>query len=373
MKQVRLGLSIQVLNSFSAGILSVVLPLMMVERNIDVVTIGFVFAAMPMIFQLSRMAIGIISDFWGRRPFFFSNAVLGAISSSIYYLAQTPLEFLFGKIIEGTKSASLWAVNRAFLMEKSETKKWRILVHLRTTSYVSSAAGSLISGFLVAGFLYDGAIALCILVSVLVLPLSFLLAKEKRRELSVSEAIHALDFRRKGSEFKSFLLMFIVMGLAVGLLAGFVFPLFLLNSGFSTEEIGLLIGLQIFLAGVFSYIFAGRFRLRTIVLLSGALYGVVLILLGVSTPMFVGILVVSYGMVNGLLGIAQEGILSRITNAESYGTDIGLLMMGLHGGRTISIALAGFLISAYGFAAPFLLSAFILMFFSFVAYRVLGR
>ena len=371
MKQVRLGLSIQVLNSFSAGILSVVLPLMMVERNIDVVTIGFVFAAMPMIFQLSRMAIGIISDFWGRRPFFFSNAVLGAISSSIYYLAQTPLEFLFGKIIEGTKSASLWAVNRAFLMEKSE-KKWRILVHLRTTSYVSSAAGSLISGFLIAGFLYDGAIALCILVSVLVLPLSFLLAKEKRRELSVSEAIQALDFRRKGSEFKSFLLMFIVMGLAVGLLAGFVFPLFLLNSGFSTEEIGLLIGLQIFLAGVFSYIFAGRFRLRTIVLLSGALYGVVLILLGVSTPMFVGILVVSYGMVNGLLGIAQEGILSRITNAESYGTDIGLLMMGLHGGRTISIALTGFLISAYGFAAPFLLSAFILMFFSFVAYRVLG-
>jgi hypothetical protein len=203
--------------------------------------------------------------------------------------------------------------------------------------------------------------------------LSLLLTKEKRKALRVTDAIQALDFRRKGGEFKAFLLMFIVMGLAIGLLAGFVFPLFLEHVGFTTEEIGLLIGLQIFLSGMFAYIFAGRFRLRTIVLLSGALYGGVLILLGVSTPMFIGFLVVLYGAVSGLLGIAQEGILSRITNAGSYGTDIGLLMMGLHGGRTTSIALTGFLISAYGFAAPFLLSAGILMCFSLVAYRVLGK
>ena len=40
------------------------------------------------------------------------------------------MEFLFGKVMEGTKLGTLWAVNRPFLLEK-KGGHWRILVYLR--------------------------------------------------------------------------------------------------------------------------------------------------------------------------------------------------------------------------------------------------
>ena len=370
MNQVRVAIFIQVLNSFVSGILVVALPLMMKERNIDIVTIGLVFASMPMIFQLGRMFFATVSDFWSRKLFFVLNGFLGVISSSVYYLAHTPLEFLFGKVMEGTKNGSLWAVNRAFLLEKSEGK-WTILVHLRTAVYVSYAVGSLLTGFFIVWLFYEGTLMLCVLVGAFVVPPSLLLVGRRKKRFSLAKALHLLDFRKKKKVFKIFLILFFVMGLSFGFRSGFVFPLFLRKNGFDAETIGVLLGLQILLAGLFSYLFARRVEIKKLILMSGVLYTVILVLLGFSSSVYAGIFVVAYGIVEGLLSIGQEKIFSRITGKESYGTDIGLLTMGLHSGTTLSLAMSGFLISMWGFAAPFLMSASIFAPFYVTSYFIL--
>ena len=79
LNQVRVVILIQVLNSFVSGIYAVALPLMMEERNIDIVTIGFLFASMPIVFQVLRMAVATVSDFWGRKFFFVLNGFLGVV------------------------------------------------------------------------------------------------------------------------------------------------------------------------------------------------------------------------------------------------------------------------------------------------------
>jgi len=370
LSQVRVVIFIQLLSSFVSGVLGVALPLMMRERNIDVVTIGLVFASLPIIFQLGRMFFATVSDFWGRKLFFVLHGFLSVISSSIYYLANTPLEFLFGKVVEGTKDGSLWAVNRAFLLENSE-RKWAVLVHLRTAVYVAYAVGSLLTGFFIVWFFYDRTLMLCVLVGAFAIPASLLIVSGKREKFSVAKALHLLDFRKKGKAFKMFLILFFVMGLSFGLRSGFVFPLFLSENGFDTETVGVLIGLQILLAGLFSYLFARRSEMRRLILWSGVLYTVVFVLLGLSSSLFAGLLAVFYGVVEGLLSIGQEGILSRITGEGSYGIDIGLLMMGLHSGNTLSLALSGFLISWWGFMAPFLLSGCIFVAFYVGSYLTL--
>lgn len=368
--QVRVVIFIQVLNSFVSGVFGVVLPLMMRERDINIVTIGLVFAALPMIFQLGRMFFATVSDFWGRKLFFVLNGGLSVVASLIYYLAYTPLEFLFGKVAEGTKDGSLWAVNRPFLLEKSEAK-WTALVHLRTAVYVSYAVGSLLAGFFIVWFFYEGTMMLCALVGVFVVPVALLLVGGEKKRFSVSKALSFLDFRKKGRVFKVFLVLFFVMGLSFGFKDGFVFPLFLSSSGFEAESIGVLLGLQILLAGLFSYLFAKRVEIKKFILASGVLYSAMLLLLGFSSFVFAGFLMVVYGVVEGLLSVGQEGILSRITSEGSYGTDIGLLMMGLHGGRTLSLGLAGFLIELWGFVAPFFMSALIFVVFYVGSYFVL--
>jgi MFS family permease len=360
---------IQILHSFVSGIFGVALPLMMMARKIDIAVIGFVFASMPLIMQLGRMLFATVSDFYGRKPFFVANGVLGAVSGLAYYFASTPLGFLFGKIVEGTKEGAVWAVNRAFLLEKNGGH-WRILVYLRTVVYIALAFGSLLAGFFVVLFLYEGTMLLCALIGIFSVLVSLLLVSEKKEKFSREKALHFLDFRKKGKMFKIFLVLFFVIGFSSGFV-GYVIPLFLEINGFTIETIGIIIGAQVLLAGLFSYLFAKTTKMRQLILWSGVLFSATFILLGFSNAVLASALVVFYGVVEGTICIGHEGILPRICAKESYGIDIGLLMMGLHVGETFSMALSGILIDTWGFAVPFLLAASTYVVFYVGAYLIL--
>jgi len=372
LNQVRTVLFIQVLNSFASGILAIALPLMMKERNIDIVVMGLVFASLPLIMQFGRIFFATVSDFWGRKPFFVSNGFLVTISGLIYYFAHTPVEFLFGKIMEGTKEGALWAVNRPFLLEKNGGH-WRILVYLRAVMYVAFAVGSLLAGFFVIWFFYEGTMILCALIGVFVVFLSLFLVSGRKKQFSVKEALRFLDLRKKKRLFKIFMILFFVLGLSWGFVGGFVKPLFLDNLGFAAETIGLILGAQILLAGMFSYFFSKSSHMRRLILLSGILYSATFFLLGFLSSVLAGALLIAYGFVEGMTSIGQEGILSKITDKNSYGTDIGLLMMGLHVGEALSLALSGLLVSIWGFAAPFLLTALTYAIFSVTSYLILNE
>ncbi len=370
MNQVRTVFLIQVFHSFASGILTVALPLMMIDRKIDIVMIGFVFASMPLIMQVGRMFFATVSDFLGRKPFFVSNGVLGVVSGLIYYIAHTPLEFLFGKIVEGTKEGAVWAVNRAFLLEKS-SGHWRILVYLRAVVYVAYALGSLLAGFLIVWLWYEGTMLFCALFGAFVIFFSLLLVSERKERFSMAKALHFLDFRKKTRVFKIFLFLFFILGLTFGFIGGYVIPYFLKENRFGAEVIGLIVGLQVLLAGFFAYLFSKSSRMRKLILWSGILFSIVFLLLSFSSFVFAAVLVVVYGVAEGMSAIGQEGILSKICDKESYGTDIGLLMMGLHIGETASLALSGILITMWGFAAPFLSAALTYAVFYVGSYLIL--
>jgi MFS family permease len=370
LNQVKTVLLIQVLHSFVSGILAIALPLMMKERNIDIIVMGLVFASLPLIMQFGRMFFATVSDFWGRKPFFVSNGLLGVVSSLIYYFAHTPVEFLFGKVMEGTKEGALWAVNRPLLLEKTGGH-WRILVYLRAVLYVAFAVGSLLAGFFVVWFLYEGTMMLCALIGVFVVFLSLFLVGERKKQFSVKKALRFLDFRKKKRLFKIFLILFFVIGLSYGFRGGFVIPLFLDNHGYAAETIGLILGMYGLLAGVFSYVFSKSNNMKLLILVSGVLYSVTFFSLGFLSSIFASALLIAYGFVEGMAVIGQEGILSKITDKSSYGTDIGLLMTGLHIGETLSLALSGLLISIWGFAVPFLLTASTYAIFSVASYLIL--
>ena len=349
-------LLIQFFHSFASGIFGVVIPIIMKERSIDVVLIGFVFASMPLIMQFGRMFFATISDFFGRKPFFVTNGFLGAVSSLIYCFAHTPMEFLFGKVAEGTKEGAIWAVNRAYLLERSEGN-WRTLVSLRTVVYVAFAVGSLAAGFLATLLLYEGTMIFCALLGVLGILFSLTLIDERKGEFTVKQALLFLDFRKKERRFKIFLFLFFTLGLAFGFRSGYVIPYFLSSVGFSERDVGLIYGVMILMAGFASYIFSKCSSVKRLILLSGITYSAFLIPLGFSSPTLTAALVIVVGFAEGMNSIGQEGVLSKICGRESYGTDIGLLMMGLHLGETASLALSGILIANWGFASSFVLAA----------------
>lgn len=365
-------LLLQSFHSFASGILGVVIPLVMKERRIDIVLIGFVFASMPLIMQFGRMFFATLSDFFGRKPFFMANGFLGAVSSLIYYFAHTPMEFLFGKVAEGTKEGAIWAVNRAYLLENSQGN-WRLLVNLRTVVYVAFAIGSLLAGFLAALILHEGTMILCAILGLSGFILSLTLIDERKGEFTVGQALRFLDFRKKGRKFKIFLFLFFIMGLAFGFRSGYVIPYFLSVVGFSAEDVGLIFGAMILMAGLSSYLFSRCQDVKKLILISGIAYSALLIPLGFSPAILAAALVVAVGFAEGMNSVGQEGILSKICDKESYGTDIGLLMMGLHVGESVSLALSGILIANWGFAASFVPAATVYAVFYLGAFKLYGE
>lgn len=348
------------------------MPLAMKERKIEIATIGLIFASLPIIFQLTRFFFAILSDFLGRKPFFILNGFLSVFTNTVYYFAKTPLHFAFGKVTEGTKSAALWAVNRPFILEGSEDKR-KALVHLRSSVHISMALGSLLAGFLIIWLLYPKTLILCILIGVAIVPVSLLLKDSESKAFSLKHAMGYLNLRNKGKVFTVFLLLFFMMGLSQGFRSEYVFPLFLDENGFKAETIGVLIGMQTLLTGLSSYMFTKKVRVEKLILLGGFLYSTLLILLGFSMGLSAALFIVILGVVDGLVAGGQEGVLSKITKKESYGTDIGLLMIGIHGGTTISLAVSGFLIASLGFLVPFLFSALVFVAFYVPAYILLKQ
>ena len=113
--------------------------------------------------------------------------------------------------------------------------------------------------------------------------------------------------------------------------------------------------------------------MRRLILLSGILYSITFFLLGFLGSVLASALLIAFGFVEGMSSIGQEGILSRISDKNSYGTDIGLLMMGLHVGEALGLASSGILISTWSFVAPFLLAASTYAIFSAGSYLILSK
>ncbi|MCJ7422832.1 MFS transporter [Candidatus Bathyarchaeota archaeon] len=356
MRPIQTALLIQVFHSFASGILGIALPIMMKERQISVVTVGFVFAAMPIIFQLGRMLFATFSDFWGRKLFFISSGFLAVASGLIYHAAYAPLEYFFGKVVEGTKEGTLWAVNRAFLLEQGGGQL-KALIRLRTVVYIAYAVGSFTAGYLIVWILFEGTMLLCAAFGAAVVLVAMTLERGKKEEFDLSKALRFLDFRKKEKPFRRFFILFCMMGLSLGLIGGFVLAWYLDANGFNLEMIGLILGAQVLLAGVFSHLFSRTTRTRQSILLSGVMFAITFLVLGFAGPFLVAALIVLYGAVQGIASIGQEAIASKISDKRSYGIDIGLLWTGFHITESLSLALTGIMISQWGFAAPFGLAA----------------
>jgi len=341
----------------------------MLERGIDIISIGLIYAALPIIFQLTRFAFAILSDFIGRKIFFLLNGILRVFYTLIYYFAFSPLEFLFGKIAEGTSSASLWAVNRAFVLEQNK-EKWKGLIEMRVFDFISEALGTLIAGFLIVFLFYSNALIFCILISFLSIPASLKISEKKKRGFGIKEILEILDISKKTKIFKKALIIFFILGLSLGLTAYYIFPLFLKENGYDVESIGLILGIQAFINGVSLYYFSKRFSFKKIIIYSAILYFSFLLLLCFLKNFWAGLILIAFGLANGLLTAGIEGIFSRTTtNGFAYGTDIGLLMTTFHTGRTISLGFSGFLISFYGFPILFIISALIFLLYSFLVLK----
>lgn len=345
----------------------IALPLLMLSRGIDIVSLGFIYASLPMVFQLTRLLFATLSDVRGRKLFFVSNGMLTVLTLFAYYLAFSPLKFLFGKITEGTRNASLWAVNRPAILDRVKEKR-KALSRLMSLNRISEAVGRLASGFLIVWLLYENLILFCVSLALLILPISLSLRETHREKIKVENLLRFLDLRKKGKEFKRFLISFFFLGLSQGLNRGYIFPIFLKEIGIEPTTIGILLTFQILLSGIVLNLCAGT-NLKKILIYGGFFYSFILFLMALSGHVLAAIFIVIFGFAIGIGDLLSEGILSMIAKKDSYGSDIGLLQTGFQSANALSQGLSGLVITVLGFPPLFCFSSLIFIVFLSVTYR----
>ena len=98
-------LAITFLNFFISGALTLEIPLLLLERNVDLVEIGVVISILPLVFMVVRILMAVIADSKGWNRFYIlMNWSWSMLSTFVYFIAGSIPMFLLGKVLEALKA-----------------------------------------------------------------------------------------------------------------------------------------------------------------------------------------------------------------------------------------------------------------------------
>ena len=90
-------LTITSLNFFISGGLTLVIPLLLLDRNLDLVEISLVLSILPLVFMIVRMLITLVADSRGWNRLYLLLNWPGSVLSILIYLLANSTPFFFSE------------------------------------------------------------------------------------------------------------------------------------------------------------------------------------------------------------------------------------------------------------------------------------
>jgi len=363
------------LNYFVTGGLGLTIPLLLLERNVNLAEIGLVISIMPLVFLFVRLLFAALADQLGWAPFFVLLNWPGTFFSTvIYFLANSTFGFLFGKVVEAVKESSYWAVNRTAIFSLSPKQKGKEATRISAVISLSFAIGSAISGL---GITYMGfSFTLGILIiasSIMGIPAALLWRTDKRdSKLKISSVIALLDPRGRSKTFwiVSFAMLF--YSLALYPLGALLLPVFMaqqLEYGYVS------IGMAFMFYNVISFlvaIYALKIPLEIERVFVQSLLALSATFLLANSGIYFPALFLLLAVANGLgLGFFESIIAKATENRMAVSVDIGLLHIPVRLAEFSSVLGAGFIAQTIGYSPMFGASGIFFAAFSILSLYVL--
>jgi len=367
--------AITFLNYFVTGGLTLTIPLLLLERNINLAEIGLVISILPLVFLFVRLLFAALADQLGWARFFILLNWPGTFfSTTIYFLANSTFAFFLGKIVEAVKESSYWAVNRTAIFSLSPKQKGKEATRISAVISLSFAIGSAVSGL---GITYLGfSTTLGILItasSIMGIPAALLWGTDKSdSKLKILSAITLLDPRGRSKTFwlVSFAMLF--YSLALYPLGALLLPVFMAQElGYSYISIGMAFmfyNVISFLVTIFTLKMPLGIRRVFVQSLIALLATFLLANSGICFPALFLMLAVASG-----LGLAFfESIIAKATeDSTTVSVDIGLLHIPVRLAEFSSALGAGFVAQSLGYSPVFVASGIFFVAFSVLSLYVL--
>jgi MFS family permease len=345
---------INFLDAFITSSLSIIIPLLLVARGVDVVQIGLVISMSPVIFVVSRSIFAAMSDQVGVRRFFILNGVMNVISFLFYMVASSPFLFSIGKIVEGVRNGTIWAVNRTAVFIRRGKGGAAEMTKTQVIRTAAAAMGIVAAGMLLNSYTFDLVFIFFIILSFVLLAVSFLVEGSGRSNVKMKEIFGQLDFRRKSDILKKGSLVAIPQSVATAIPLSLVFPLFLNSIGYNYGLIGIAIALYYAVSAVTAFIYMKmKWGARAI-----WIGGFCFLIGGILLPMLDGAwavpLIAIMGIGDGMSTPLWEAVVfTSVRKSRDVSSDIALLHTPSNLSNAVGLIAAGVVVKLWGYGVVF--------------------
>jgi|GEM_PF-708070 MFS family permease len=363
------------INYFVSGALTLIIPLLLLERKMNLAEVGAVLSVLPLVFLTARLLLAVVADRFGWASMFtLVNWPSTFVSTLLYYTAASVPAFLLGKIVEGLKESSFWAVNRTAVFALAPDQRERRATWVNGVIWLATAVGSAFAGVSLAfwGFTFTMGILL-LACAVMGIPTMLLWRNAKRAGTNLTlKQTSTMQYRRARGRF------FWLASLALTLYSLSTYPLTtLLLPAFMATQIGydyISIGVVYMLYNLC----AALVTLKTLKHPTSDKRAFIQSAVGFSASallayagFFFPALVMAVAATRGLSIAFFELIIVKATrDSASVSFDIGLLHVPMRFAEFGSVLGAGVLAEAFGYTPLFIASGLTFAAFSWLSLRI---
>ncbi len=361
-RDLTLLLVMNILYVFITASLSVVVPLYLNYKNVDITLIGLILSLLPLIFMVLRLFFSSVADEIGTKTISVFYSLSNIVAIVLYTISTTSLGFASASLMEGVRESGFWAVTRTDVLEnsKSEKERGQLLSYFSGFRQFADTLGRLSVGIILVYFAFTNIFFFLMGLAFVFFLITLTLRNKKTKPFSLNKNILSRIFKPRPFEFWRNAFVLMLISLPQNILMGFLLPLYLHNArDFSYSQTGLAIALLSFVIAMATLIpVKFKIPLKYLVLLTILVAPSFLLLPFSSSTIFLGIIAI--GITIGCGNVLYEHIvLESIAKSSDVSTDIGTLVIPLRIGEFLLLGFGGFIVSAFGYISLFAICAVI--------------
>lgn len=350
--------AITFLNYFVSGALTLLIPLLLLTKNVNVADIGLVLSILPLVFLVARLFFSAIADYVGwSHVFVLINWPSAFFSTLIYYFSSTLPFFVLGKLVEALRESSYWAVSRTAIYHLSPQHPGHEATKMNAVIWLAMALGGAMAGVGIAYLGFSMSLAVLTLVALAIgVPALMLWRSSVKTPMPKTESlIKPLNPKGKPKKFwlASIALMF--NSLAIYPLVNLLWPVFMSQKlGYSYITIGVLFMLYYAVSAAATWLTVQRkldVRRATALTIISVVASVFL----AGSGQFFPALILTLAFVRGYgVGFFEHTVLKIARDSKNLSIDIGWLHAPMRLAEFSSLAVGGFLAQTFGYAPLFI-------------------
>jgi DHA1 family multidrug resistance protein-like MFS transporter len=359
------------------GIIWPLIPVYALDLGATGFQVGMIIASFNIARVFANPISGRLSDRWGRKPFIVSGLFLYAVVSICYILATDINDLILVRFLHGLTSVLVVPVAMALAADIApDNKLARYMGTLNMAVMLGLGVGPMLGGIIRdtlgmnAAFYAMGILALLTVIGVMLLIPNDRIGSESKIKKAAAPIKDLLKHRVALGLF--FLRLFVASG--QGSVYTFL-PLLGIDMGITSSEVGIILGVNIFLIAVLQRACAGiadRSDPRVLIILGTIISGITVLAMpyakGFGTILALNIVM---GASNGIATPAGFVLTGKVGRKLGMGSIMGLTDAGWSLGMIVSPIFSGIVMDSLGLPSIFFIGGVLIMIGSVVIFAFL--